>query len=76
MPLSLSMVGMMLANPVTISRVLLQVGAWVLCGWVFGAGREVSREGPGGDLMRPPAPPGPPRSVGRCQCRCQRCTSP
>ncbi len=36
-PLSLSMVGMMLANPVTISRVLLQVGGR--------GGRGVLREG-------------------------------
>ncbi|KXZ50501.1 hypothetical protein GPECTOR_16g676 [Gonium pectorale] len=32
-PLSLSMVGMMIANPVTVSRVLLQVGAPVLVRW-------------------------------------------
>ncbi|GIL61770.1 hypothetical protein Vafri_16159, partial [Volvox africanus] len=33
LPLSLSMVGMMLANPLTVSRVLLQVGPQTLVGW-------------------------------------------
>jgi len=34
-PLSLSMVGMMAANPVAISRVLLQVGPRTLAGWFY-----------------------------------------